>query len=277
MDDPNRRARDRDRDDAIDLVEAAWAEGQIVELDRDRRVEQLPQAQTLGEIELLVRDLQRPPPSTAVRTAAPPPAPPPAPAAPRRPWRWALPAAVVAVAVGSLVAGTVAAVDQVGTGVEAFTDQVQDALPVEPPGVAPDVHSARGLADLVAAVREESGSTRVHRAVIYPTYASLELPVPGRDGVARSFYWDGTLRGNESITPASGPAFDLAAVDPKLARRALAAAGRLVDEPVTSYLILKAPDDDGATVWGYASDDAGRSGYVSFDRRGQVVRRVPPS
>lgn len=43
------RARDQDRDAAIETVEAAWADGQIVEADRDHRVEALRRAQTLAE------------------------------------------------------------------------------------------------------------------------------------------------------------------------------------------------------------------------------------
>ena len=52
------RARDKDRDAAIEVVEAAWADGQIIEADRDKRVEQLLLAQTLDEIRMLTHDLQ---------------------------------------------------------------------------------------------------------------------------------------------------------------------------------------------------------------------------
>ena len=45
----DKRARDQDRDRAIQVVEAAWADGQVVEADRDKRVESLLQAQTMAE------------------------------------------------------------------------------------------------------------------------------------------------------------------------------------------------------------------------------------
>lgn len=55
---PDQRARDQDRSAAIEAVQAAWADGQIVEADRDKRVEELQRAQTLGEVQMLVHDLE---------------------------------------------------------------------------------------------------------------------------------------------------------------------------------------------------------------------------
>ena len=58
----SKRARDADRDAAIEVVEAAWADGQIVEADRDKRVEELLRAQTMSEIRTYTQDLQPPQP-----------------------------------------------------------------------------------------------------------------------------------------------------------------------------------------------------------------------
>ncbi len=58
----SKRARDSDRDAAIEVVEAAWADGQIVEADRDKRVEELLRAQTMAEIRTYTQDLQPPQP-----------------------------------------------------------------------------------------------------------------------------------------------------------------------------------------------------------------------
>ena len=103
------------------------------------------------------------------------------------------------------------------------------------------------------------------------------LDVPAGTARARSYYWDGTLRPQGTLRPLDGSPFDLTALDPVLLRRALGAAGRLVGAPTTSYAVVRAPDDDGAFLWGYASDEAGRTGYVSFTRDGRAVRSVPPS
>ena len=268
MDHPNRRARDRDRDDAIDLVEAAWAEGQIVDVDRDKRVEQLLEAQTLGEIDLLVRDLQGrrlPPPQTPSTQ-------------PRRSGslRWFLvPVVVGLVTLGSVVAGVFAAFDGFEQTARSVTDGVEQ---LDPDGSDPvDVHSAPGLQDLVLAAKHETGSTQAHRAVLYPAYAVLDLPVHGRPDRTRSYYWNGELRALDHLAVPQGPAFDLRDVEPRLVRKALLAARALVEGPVAAYVVVRSPDEDGAFLWGYASDDAGRSGYVSFDTDGRVVRRVPPT
>lgn len=53
------KARDRDRDAAVARVHAAWAAGLIIEADRDLRTAQLRGARTVGDIELVLRDLDR--------------------------------------------------------------------------------------------------------------------------------------------------------------------------------------------------------------------------
>lgn len=53
------KARDRDRDAAVARVRAAWSAGLIIEADRDLRVAQLRGARTRGDIDLILRDLDR--------------------------------------------------------------------------------------------------------------------------------------------------------------------------------------------------------------------------
>ncbi len=60
MIDPQKKARDDDRDAAIEVVEAAFADGQISRPDYDLRVDRLLRAATVGELQMLVRDLRRP-------------------------------------------------------------------------------------------------------------------------------------------------------------------------------------------------------------------------
>ncbi|MGD9957934.1 DUF1707 SHOCT-like domain-containing protein [Nocardioides sp.] len=60
MPDPHVRARDNDRDQAIELIEAAFVDGQITPEDRDIRVGNALTAISLGDLEVLTRDLQRP-------------------------------------------------------------------------------------------------------------------------------------------------------------------------------------------------------------------------
>ena len=69
------RARDADRDTYVDVIEAAYVDGQLGEQDRELRVGRALTAETLDELEALTRDLQNRPAQVAV---APVPAPAPA-------------------------------------------------------------------------------------------------------------------------------------------------------------------------------------------------------
>ena len=55
-----KRARDVDRDLAIDFVEAAWVDGQLTREEYDVRVDRLLRSRTVGELERELSDLQGP-------------------------------------------------------------------------------------------------------------------------------------------------------------------------------------------------------------------------
>ena len=57
---PDERAENKDRDAAIELVDAALKSGRIVQADHDMRVDQIKGAQTMQDIDLQVRDLRAP-------------------------------------------------------------------------------------------------------------------------------------------------------------------------------------------------------------------------
>jgi hypothetical protein len=67
--DPQARVKDRDRDRAVYVIDAALRSGQITQQDRDLRLERARSAATVGELDGLVRDIAAPPapvPPTAV-------------------------------------------------------------------------------------------------------------------------------------------------------------------------------------------------------------------
>ena len=68
------RAKDADRDRFVELIEAAYVDGQLGPADRELRVGRALSAETLDELETLTRDLQLPP-GTVVPATAPAPAP----------------------------------------------------------------------------------------------------------------------------------------------------------------------------------------------------------
>ncbi|WP_197025870.1 DUF1707 SHOCT-like domain-containing protein [Nocardioides sp. URHA0020] len=289
MSTPEQRARDQDRDAAISLVEAAWADGQIIEADRDKRVQELQRAHTLAEIDLLTRGLQATTPTYRTESVPVEPEepvqpvdvvpPPPVPYGPAttsladvstssvagtaRPSKalYVIPLVVVLLVVGVASVGVFLAVAGGGSD-----DQTAVAEP------AGQVLTDEGYDDLVAAVEDEIGSTSVFDAVLYPSYAVVSLPVDATSSRESSYYWDGDdLRANNSKSTSSDPRFDLTLVDGAVLVDLVDQVRQLVDEPSTWYTIVRAPSADRAMVWAYASNEYGETAYLGATRDGTVV------
>ena len=279
------RARDNDRDAAIEVVEAAWADGQIIEADRDKRVEQLRMAQTLAEIRMITHDLH-PPSGPAVPVPSPVavPAPPvvdygpPSPAAgtsyptldqvtatpPGKVSRIAclIPLAVVLVIAVASISGIVALVGGIGDAIDTGSIGGEEA----------DVLSVGGYRALLTAVEEETGSTVAFSAVLYPTYGSVELPVDRTSQRAAYWSWDGSvLTNNDSKTTSSFRRTDLSRVDPAVIVDLVEKVQKNVEDPTSYYAIVRAPDDDRAVIWAYASNEYGESEYLGARRDGTIT------
>ena len=270
-------ARDQDRDQAIEIVEAAWADGQIVEADRDKRVESLLQAQTMAEVQDTVHDLQRRGRHRRRRRTA------------SRRSRWtrlsrrrgrSAPAAtglwllLLLIPIG-LVAGVIAIIAAIVSGVSTAIDE--DDLATEP-GVEPgrgevNVMSVDGLADLVAAIEEETGSSTVFEAVpTRGTPSSTSRSTPRRTGST-------LLLGRRPRGDRQQEHDRLPALRP---RRRRCERGRLHRRPGAgegggpAVVVLDHPrapseHDDGTWIWGYASNEYGESGYLGGDKAGTIT------
>ena len=82
MADWGQKAKDKDRDDAVKVIEDAAARGQIVDVDKLKRIQEVQAAGTVGEIELVTRGLAAAPAVVASDVpASPPPVSDPAPPA----------------------------------------------------------------------------------------------------------------------------------------------------------------------------------------------------
>lgn len=276
MSTPDQRARDKDRDAAIEVVEAAWADGQIVEADRDKRVEELLRAQTLAEVQMLVHDLQPPaqlPAQLPVQPTTPAPAPPPYATLEQvratKPEGARVPRAVlvvplvvvgvIAVAIIGAIVAIVGAIDATQGGLVG-SDEPADVL------------SVQGYADLLDAVEEETGSTVAFSAVLYPTYASVELPVDRTTQREEYWYWDGReLTNNDVKSTSSFERTDLSRIDPAVLVNLVEQVQTKVEDPTTWYAIVRAPDDDRAVMWAYASNEYGESEYLGARRDGTIT------
>jgi hypothetical protein len=140
---------------------------------------------------------------------------------------------------------------------------------------APDAQSAAGLAQLLEDVEDRSGGTEVFRAVIYPDYAVVDVPVDGRSQRQESLYWQGDLDEFGGKGTSSHTRVDLAEVDAAVVAEAIATAERLVEDPTTWYVVVDGPtttfdegEGDGPTVSGYAGNEFGESGRVVLELDG---------
>lgn len=171
----------------------------------------------------------------------------------------------VAIAVTVGIVGLVGwmLIDLVGM---AFEDDAEASSPGQ---------SSAGFAELVEALEEETGSTTVFEAVIYPKYAVVEVPFKPGDERAVRYYWDGDLDETSKGTSDYQP-FDLADVDSSLFPDMCDQARRLVEDPKDCYLIVRRPAaTDTTPTWisAYISNEFSQGGYIEYDLAGVEVGR----
>lgn len=295
------RVSDGDRNAAIKAVEAALADGRIVQADRDRRVDQLRSAQTPSELEMITHDLAHreqtwstyTPPAEA--EAAPPPIPPPSVAygppqtsspevarlsgtkpSSKAPWML-IPVLLIFLVAGSGIFGVLRAIGDSDETFEFEFDDPNIEFPeYDGPAAAPQLLTARDFNAMRAAIRRETGSTQAFRAVVYPGYASLELPAEPTGQRALSYFYDGDL-GEPSKGRSTSERFDLASIDPEvMTRLARKAKKTLVEDPTAWYVIIEKPGppfDNGGWFTAYASNEFGESGYLEATLDGTIVNR----
>ena len=257
-----KRARDADRTATCDALDAAYAEGQLDGTEHRERTAAAIRARTLGDLHLLTEDLQAP---------ARPGAPPPAQRSPRR-----RPGLVVAL----LVVGMSLAVVLIGVSRQSEPRSGpagQAAAPDDVPArvVGPvDMHTEEGWRRLVDDLRESQGSALVHRVLLYPGYAVLELPVPGEPARSRNYTYRGGLGSPNTASShdPQEPPVDLAAIDPRPLLALLAGVDRSVGvrDANTRYLSLE-DDGEGPVAAIHASNEFNESGYLSARPDGSVV------
>jgi hypothetical protein len=300
---PDQRADNSARNAAIDTVDEALKSGRIVQADHDMRVAQLRGAQTMQEIDLAVRDLRAPAPVAPVTVA---PAPPTATGVqPAAGQSWPLvnygpggggtghaaAAADVTAKGGKAIGGIIAAVILVavvvpiaGAVIAFFSarDSFPDFGSVGPtddttylPGQAPgkrgvNVHTVDGYTDMVDALRDETGAAYSFSAVLYPRYASIQVPT-GTNNRYQNFYWDGEeleLQDIKGTTDAGQ--VDLSLVDPQQVVDMLNTVRGRMDTPESWYVIIS-DSGSGPQVSAYASNDFSESTILSESLDGTVI------
>jgi hypothetical protein len=184
------RARDADRDHYVDVIEAAYVDGQLGDADREVRVSRALVAETLDELEGLTRDLQNRPDPASPRTSTPVA---PAPARPTVPPSITA-GKVVGVAAAGLAGLAVLGVLAAGQSVPQTS---WSSMPT--PRVMTDSSSSPRFTMNTAWVREfvssyqaRFGSLEPYEVTFFPRRVVVQVPVPGQSARPEVWSWDGT-------------------------------------------------------------------------------------
>ena len=270
------RAKDEDRDRFVELIEAAYVDGQIGAEDRELRVSRALAAETLDELETLTRDLQRPPGHEVVRPS-------PAPSAARGPGVVVALVALVAV-VALIGAGVFSVVLFVGRDTDSASSTSPSSVASPTMSESP-VEESDGfdmtpadLRKLLRGYEKKFGTLDTFSAVFFPTRVSLEVPVRGARPRAERWSYDGTWRQDSEAAAVTGPSgiVDLGAigVNPLFANIATAKKvlrvqrGRLTHVGVRNW-------DGSPTVNIYIGNRFNESGYLMTTMSGDEIRRFP--
>jgi len=278
-------------------VRAAVASGRIIAADGEMRVEQLRAARTRTELDLITRDLL---PDGAGASVAPNPVAP-LPQVNYGPGgaggtpsvdalakaanvkipkiAFLLPAIVGVAVIGAFAAGIFAFV---GDAVETVGGGGPNNSRTYAPGVEPEdgvnVLSVRGYTDLLDALKAETGAADSFSAVLYPTYAVVELPVDGTSQRSDRFYWDGSdLESQHSLSTSTEQRYDLEEVDPAVMVALLEKVLSRVEAPTTWYAVISAPGDDGGVLSVHASNAYSESAYLVAAVDGTVIYESTPT
>ncbi|MET9024786.1 DUF1707 domain-containing protein [Nocardia sp. NPDC004168] len=213
------RARDADRATTRELLDRARADGQLSEDEHDALTELAAEARTLGDLDDLVADLQRP------RDVAPAPRPP---RSHRRQWYRA---AVAVAAALAACAGFLAVTREAEPRSAAQAPTVAELGSVQPVVVAtPSLVTAEGIALFLRNYQRKFGDLQVDELYLHDDLATLTRAVPGQPNRKVQYdYRGGFAQSHEIETRKTDtPSVDLAALNVDTIGRALA------DAPATT-------------------------------------------
>lgn len=276
------RAKDADRDRYVDIIEAAYVDGQLGEQDRELRVSRALTAETLDELDSLTRDLQRPP-------GAPAPSPRPPATAPASRRRLAGTVAGLGAVVAVLGAGVLGLVvfsasDESRSGTSSTSVVSGEAVPVpaESEGRADRsfTMTPAGVRQFLRAYEAEFGTREAFEAGFYPDRVGAQVPVRGSRPRMERWSWDGTWRQDteaSAVRGRGGGTVDLGAIDVRrlFANIATARTTLRVDDGDVSHVLVHRWFGDGPSVDIHVANDYGESGYLKTTPAGDVVRSHP--
>lgn len=268
--DPQKKARDADRDAAIEVVEAAYADGQISRPDYDLRVDRLLRATTVGELQMLIQDLRLPEgehvtEAVEVVTALDEESP-----SASRPGPNLSAAKIVLVSAAAVLALGLVVPLVLVSRVDSTGHVASGSAEV---GSTVDLTSGKGFTRLVREVEAKTGSSTVFNAVIYPSYAVVEVPEDAKSQRSFGWYYNGEWDEWTGTGTAEEERFELDQINGRTLAALVKEARGLVDKPTTSYVIVNALGrDQGVCMSVYAGNDHAETAYLDARCDGTVVR-----
>lgn len=281
-----------DRSSAISIVEAAFKAGRIVEVDRDLRVAQIEGAATKYEIDLVTRELVGAPAAAPMSVST---------SVEQRPWPLVgygpddnqpdlatavggvgkrLGGIMIVVFVAAFIVPIVAVAIGLLSARDSFTVP-EFAQPVDEttylPGVEPgangvNVFTDSGWFELQAALEEQTGSTQVFQAVVYPRYAVLSVPEGPKGKRHSSWYWNGRdLTQQDSKSTSTSPRITLNSVSPDVLITLVEEVKSRVEDPDGWYAVIDSIPTQGPRLLVYASNDYDETAYVIATLQGEIT------
>ncbi len=270
------RARDDDRDRCVELIEAAYADGQLGDADRDLRLARAKSARTLDDLQTLTRDLRVPAATGVVRAGAPRLQPP-----SRHTSRTGLWVAAAVLGVLALVpVGLFSAVSTDSSSSTAVDEWavVEEPAAVEEPGASFEMAPApvrRFLRDY----EQEFGTTDTFEVVFSPSLVTVSVPVSSSRSRATRWSYDGSWRKEATATAVRGSAevVDLDTIDVRRLFANIARATKVlrVEQAELTRVVVRRQAGDAPVLDIHVGNAFDERGHLSTTPAGQEIRRFP--
>lgn len=280
------RARDADRDRYVEVLEAAYVDGQLGAEDRELRVSRALQAETLAELDMITRDLQgRPAPPVPVAptrvTAAPRPTPSSGARSMNKVGVGAVGSVLLGIAFFAATASSMQDQDDWAVGsTEVYEEDLWEQLEAaeHQPGFSME---ARRVREFVTAYEAEFGTLEAFEVGFFPRRVGVQVPVSAERPRYERWTWDGQWTQHTDASAVIGPygRVDLGEVDARrLVENIATARGALrVERGRFSHAVLTRSAGDPAELNIYITNTFHESGYLSTTPAGEILRRHPYS
>lgn len=307
MDDQHRQPRDGDRRPVRDRIRRAVSDGRISAADGEIRLTNVDAAQSVGELGLIVRDLDQlesvltagPAPVTTFPSSAPPSEVGAVVTAAASGVRKTLPLLVLGLVIAVVAAGAIGLVvfsssggssgsvssgelpEPVPIGSEVPVEEPEPGQdPVEQPSGTTYRLDAAGIKSFLVEYRGRFGTTRVVDLTFYPEYVIVRTPI-GKNRNTGWRYADGTFTefGPAMANFPGSATIDAARLDRAKLFRNIATARRTLgveDGQVTHVTLNYRPAFDAEpNVNIYVGNEFRESGYLATTLDGRIERSYP--